>query len=101
MGSDGTRTTRPVRLRRLTIACVMLAAAAVALPAAASAASYTGAAGTRSYRLYVPSTYSSRTAMPLFVVLHACTQTADSMRQLTQFDQLTVEGLSHHHHPLL
>jgi poly(3-hydroxybutyrate) depolymerase len=26
--------------------------------------------------------------MPLMVVLHGCTQTADSVRQLTRFDQL-------------
>jgi poly(hydroxyalkanoate) depolymerase family esterase len=50
--------------------------------------SYTGSAGSRSYQGYVPSTYVKGTAVPLVVVLHGCTQTADVMRQLTRFDQL-------------
>jgi poly(hydroxyalkanoate) depolymerase family esterase len=52
------------------------------------AGSYSAAAGTRAYRGYVPSTYTPGTAMPLIVVLHGCTQTADSIRQLTRYDQL-------------
>jgi poly(hydroxyalkanoate) depolymerase family esterase len=49
---------------------------------------YTGSAGTRAYTGYVPSTYVAGTAVPLVVVLHGCTQTAEVMRQLTRFDQL-------------
>jgi poly(hydroxyalkanoate) depolymerase family esterase len=49
---------------------------------------YTSSAGTRAYRGYVPSSYKAGTAMPLVVVLHGCTQSADIMRQLTRFDQL-------------
>jgi poly(hydroxyalkanoate) depolymerase family esterase len=49
---------------------------------------YNGSGGSRSYKGYVPSTYKEGTAMPLLVVLHGCTQTADVMRQLTRFDQL-------------
>jgi poly(hydroxyalkanoate) depolymerase family esterase len=49
---------------------------------------YTNAAGSRTYRGYVPSTYKAGTAMPLIVVLHGCTQNSDVMRQLTRFDQL-------------
>jgi poly(hydroxyalkanoate) depolymerase family esterase len=49
---------------------------------------YKNAAGTRAYRGYVPSTYKKGTAMPLVVVLHGCTQSADVIRQLTRFDQL-------------
>jgi poly(hydroxyalkanoate) depolymerase family esterase len=49
---------------------------------------YTGPAGTRAYKGYVPSSYVKGTAVPLVVVLHGCTQNADVMRQLTRFDQL-------------
>jgi poly(hydroxyalkanoate) depolymerase family esterase len=57
-------------------------------PGASFAGSYTAGAGTRDYRGYVPSTYRQGTAMPLIVVLHGCTETADGFRQLTRFDQL-------------
>lgn len=53
-----------------------------------SSGSFTNAAGTRAYRKYVPSTYRAGTAVPLVVVLHGCSQSAEVMRQLTQFDQL-------------
>jgi poly(hydroxyalkanoate) depolymerase family esterase len=49
---------------------------------------YTSSAGSRAYRGYVPSTYEKGKAMPLVVVLHGCTQSADVIRQLTRFDQL-------------
>src|SRR2546423_2422706 len=49
---------------------------------------YTNAAGTRSYLGYVPSSYRAGTPMPLVVALHGCTQTADALLSLTQFDML-------------
>jgi poly(hydroxyalkanoate) depolymerase family esterase len=49
---------------------------------------YTNAAGTRSYQGYVPSTYRAGTPVPLVVVLHGCTESADAIRSLTQFDKL-------------
>jgi poly(hydroxyalkanoate) depolymerase family esterase len=60
----------------------------VSAEAATFTGKYTNAAGTRSFRVYVPSTYSSATPLPLVVALHGCTETADQFRQLTQFDQL-------------
>jgi poly(hydroxyalkanoate) depolymerase family esterase len=49
---------------------------------------YTSSAGSRNYTGYIPSTYKAGTAVPLVVVLHGCTQSADVIRQLTRFDQL-------------
>jgi poly(hydroxyalkanoate) depolymerase family esterase len=49
---------------------------------------YSSDAGTRSYELYVPSTYKPGTRVPLIVVMHGCTQTAAKIRALTRFDQL-------------
>jgi poly(hydroxyalkanoate) depolymerase family esterase len=84
------------RLRaRLGAAVVLLCAGAALLPAAATAATgaltsgdYTGPEGTQHYQLYVPSTYTSGTPVPLVVALHGCTQTGDSFRRLTRWDAL-------------
>jgi poly(hydroxyalkanoate) depolymerase family esterase len=58
------------------------------LKGAAFSGTYTNSAGSRDYIGYVPSTYKSGTAVPLVVVLHGCTQSADVIRQATRFDQL-------------
>jgi poly(hydroxyalkanoate) depolymerase family esterase len=50
--------------------------------------SYVGAAGTRTYLGYAPSGYKQGTALPLVVALHGCTQSADTLRQQTKFDNL-------------
>jgi poly(hydroxyalkanoate) depolymerase family esterase len=50
--------------------------------------SYTGSAGTRDYRGYVPSSYVEGQALPLVVVLHGCTQSAQVMQSLTRFSEL-------------
>jgi poly(hydroxyalkanoate) depolymerase family esterase len=49
---------------------------------------FTNSAGSRGYSGYVPSGYRKGTAVPLVVVLHGCTQSADVIRQATRFDQL-------------
>jgi poly(hydroxyalkanoate) depolymerase family esterase len=78
-------------------ACTFIAAAAALHVAVAGAqpsagaltqGSYTDAAGSRSYELYVPAGARSGKAVPLVIALHGCTQTADRFRQQTRFDAL-------------
>jgi poly(hydroxyalkanoate) depolymerase family esterase len=68
----------------------LLAAGATAgtPPGHLTTGSYASASGTRAYQLYVPSKYKAGSAMPLVVALHGCTQTADTFRQLTNWDRL-------------
>jgi poly(hydroxyalkanoate) depolymerase family esterase len=62
--------------------------AATAAAGTLSAGDYSGAEGNVHYELYVPSSYTPGTAMPLVVALHGCTQTADGFRVLTHWDAL-------------
>ena len=55
------------------------------------AATYTNTAGTRAYKLYVPSGYHGQ-AMPLVVMLHGCTQDPDDFAVGTQMNFLAEEN---------
>jgi poly(hydroxyalkanoate) depolymerase family esterase len=55
---------------------------------ALTSGSFTNAAGTRTYQVYVPSTYKAGATMPLIVALHGCTESSDVFRQLSALDQL-------------
>jgi poly(hydroxyalkanoate) depolymerase family esterase len=65
-------------------------AAGAAMPGQFVARSYTAPAGTRSYKLYLPANAASPASgpMPLVVMLHGCTQSADDFAAGTQMNRL-------------
>ena len=63
---------------------------AQALPGKFIDGSFSNHAGTRSYKLYVPST-ATDAAMPLVVMLHGCTQDPDDFATGTQMNALAEE----------
>jgi poly(hydroxyalkanoate) depolymerase family esterase len=67
------------------------------LPVAARAGSWTdgsvtNASGSRGYRLRVPAGYTSKSARPLVMMLHGCTQTPDVFAAATQMNSIADEN---------
>jgi poly(hydroxyalkanoate) depolymerase family esterase len=81
-----------------TLAAAGCASAGTAAPEAAPApsaavssfewATYTGPAGTRRYKLFVPAAYETWFPPPLVVMLHGCTQDPDDFARGTRFNAL-------------
>lgn len=65
-------------------------AAAPELPGKFVDGSFTNAAGTRAYKVYIPSTYTGQ-PLPLVVMLHGCTQDPDDFARGTQMNLLAEE----------
>ncbi len=63
---------------------------APALPGKFVDGSFTNAAGTRTYKLYIPSNYTGA-KVPLVVMLHGCTQDPDDFANGTQMNLLAEE----------
>jgi poly(hydroxyalkanoate) depolymerase family esterase len=66
-------------------------AAAIGLPGHFIDGSFSNEAGTRDYKLYVPSTYTGQ-ASPLLVMLHGCTQNPDDFALGTGMNVLAEES---------
>ncbi len=52
---------------------------------------YTSAAGTRSYKLFVPATYDGAEAWPLIVELHGCGSNADEEARWSRFNEIAIQ----------
>jgi poly(hydroxyalkanoate) depolymerase family esterase len=78
--------------RAIDVGSLLHPAPAIPLPEGAQfiRGSYANHAGSRNYKLYIPSTYRGK-AMPLLVMLHGCTQNPDDFAAGTQMNQLAEE----------
>ena len=80
---------RSITAAALAVIMVFAFAVSALAPKAAAAGTFTQhSSGGLTYKLYVPSSYSSSKAAPLVVMLHGCTQDADQFAAGTQMNAL-------------
>ena len=90
-GSDGTRKGAPLfKLDGVLSAKSRPSTPSIPAGARFDEATFTNAAGSRTYKLYVPSGYDGR-AVPLVMMLHGCTQSPDDFAAGTQMNALAEE----------
>lgn len=71
---------------------VLLARVTVPDGAQFLAGTFANEAGSRPYKLYVPSTYRAGQEVPLVVMLHGCTQSPDDFAVGTRMNEIAEEG---------
>jgi poly(hydroxyalkanoate) depolymerase family esterase len=72
---------------------VLVATVLLSLPTIARAGTWvngsvTNASGSRNYRIWIPTSYSGKSARPLVMMLHGCTQTPDDFAAATQMNSI-------------
>ena len=78
---------------RFTFRSLLGIAVLLLLPAIAQAGSWTNGSvtnsyGSRDYKLWIPDSYNGKSALPLVMMLHGCTQTPDDFAIGTRMNQL-------------
>src|SRR6266850_7592467 len=70
------------------VATVLLSLPTIARAGTWANGSVTNASGSRNYRIWIPTSYSGKSALPLLMMLHGCTQTPDDFAAGTQMNSI-------------
>jgi poly(hydroxyalkanoate) depolymerase family esterase len=72
----------------LTIAILILCFPSIARAGTWANGSVTNSSGSRNYKIWIPTSYSGKSALPLVMMLHGCTQTPDDFAAGTQMNSI-------------